>query len=709
MRVPLSLQTTLHNAVSGTLCLLMATQPMLAAAAVPKAPTPSRMTPQQQVLHALNRLTFGPKPGDVARVQAMGLNAWFEQQLNPASIGDNQLDARLSQFPAMQMSESELIRRYPGPGELRQMLKNGTPLPSNPVWHAIYAEYMAFYQMQQAKKAEADSKAGSPEAAMRAAGAGDSAMQQPEKPLAPAEMIPFSTAPAHQENLFPQEKVMAILAMPANQRMQTLLSMPPNDLAKLRQSLTAPELAALADGLPPLDKETLMALPGSLRMIGAEAIESRILRDVYSERQLEAVMTDFWLNHFNVYMKKSQQEPFKIPAYERETIRPHALGRFEDLLVATAMSPAMLTYLDNWRSIGPGSIAADKAKRSQRKGAQASEGLNENYGRELMELHTLGVGGGYTQADVTQVAKVFTGWTIAKPYEGGGFVFDPRRHEPGTKLVLGQKIRENGMHEGLEVLHLLAASPATARFISSKLAVRFVSDDPPPSLIDKMTNSFLASGGDIKTVLRTMFRASEFWAPDAYRAKVKTPLEFVASAARASGLEVNNALALAQSLDKLGMPLYGMQTPNGYSWKQEEWVSTGALVSRMNFALAMSADRLPGTRTEWTALLGEDRAGATTVVFSASADPESAAAKEKRLETMLLGEPVSERTRATVLAQSTDATVSEQAATAFDLRGANKRYLGGGYNRPSASAEADDSQAAIMAGLLMGSPEFQRR
>ncbi len=232
---------------------------------------------------------------------------------------------------------------------------------------------------------------------------------------------------------------------------------------------------------------------------------------------------------------------------------------------------------------------------------QASAGLNENYGRELMELHTLGVNGGYTQADVTNVAKVFTGWGLAAKgagngqaaagYQAGQFEFNERRHEPGSKTVLGRTIHEGGEKEGLEVLHMLATSPATAQFVSEKLAVRFVSDAPPQALVDRMAASFLKSNGDIKTVLRTMFQAPEFWSSEVYRAKVKTPEEFVISAVRASGAEVKNPQALVQSLDKLGMPLYGMQTPNGYSWMKDGWVSTGALVSRMNFCAG--ADRGP--------------------------------------------------------------------------------------------------------------------
>jgi hypothetical protein len=339
----------------------------------------------------------------------------------------------------------------------------------------------------------------------------------------------------------------------------------------------------------------------------------------------------------------------------------------------------------------------------------ASAGLNENYGRELMELHTLGVGGGYTQADVTAVAKVFTGWTIDKPYQGGEFVFEERRHEPGAKVVLGKTIQEGGEKEGLEVLHMLATSPATAHFISTKLAVRFVSDDPPAALVDRMAASFLKSNGDIKTVLRTMFDSPEFWATGAVRSKVKTPEEFVVSAVRASGAQVVNPQALVTALDKLGMPLYGMQTPNGYSWKQEGWVSTGALVSRMNFALVLTSERIPGVRIDWTGLLGQ-KAGVVPASYKPAADP--TLAKETRLEMVLLGTPVSEKTRATVIGQSKNEGVADQAATQFDLApggGKQGKYLPRNMKGLGPVSAPDDAQAAVMAGLLMGSPEFQRR
>jgi uncharacterized protein (DUF1800 family) len=794
------------------LCVLMVDQPLLAASSGPKhGPTAGgpQIKTENRTLHALNRLTFGPRPGDVAAVEAMGLSNWFEMQLNPQKIDDSALNARLAQFPAMQLPQDQLMARYPSQQIIRQMAQRNAPLPSDPVEHAIYADQIAFYRMQKArqeeakpaaatdgstmmsdgtqaapivrksgKKAAAADQAGqnadaaasgdmaatgttaqgasspggdmtqsgaAPDYAAMAAG-GNAAGGQNAAMLPKEDVADPNQAPAeHVEKLFRDLEAVKIINLPPDERMKKLLSMSPQEVVSFRQSLSAGEIGQFAQGLNPQQKEILAAMQNSTRMVASEEMQTRLLRDLYSERQLEAVMTDFWLNHFNVYVRKNQNEPYLIPAYERDVIRPHALGKFEDLLVATAESPAMQMYLDNWQSIGPDSAAAKNGPRyagrpgfvrgpfgglrppmpqnPQVQAAQKDRGLNENYGRELMELHTLGVNGGYSQKDVTEVAKVFTGWTIDQPFRGGAFQFDERRHEPGSKTVLGKTINENGMKEGLEVLHMLATSPATAHFVSNKLAVRFVSDDPPPALVDRMAQSFLKSDGDIKTVLRTMFESPEFWAPTAERAKVKTPEEFVISAVRASGAQVNNSTSLVAALDRLGMPLYGMQTPNGYSWMSEPWVSTGALVTRMNFALVLASDRLPGVRTDWSKLLGREALGKPVSAIAddgmnAQVDPE-AGAKEKKLEQVLLGQALSEKTRMAVLEHSNDSSVAIQAMKEF--QGGGKGGGGGqaartadvydplGLAGQAHNANADDRQAAVMAGLMLGSPEFQRR
>jgi uncharacterized protein (DUF1800 family) len=779
VRVTLSeVGSTLRAAMACTLCVLMIDQPLLMAAIPKRGPSAGvqPMKGESRVQHALNRLTFGPRPGDVAAVQEMGLSTWFENQLNPSKIDDSALQARLAQFPAMQMSQADLMARYPSQQVIRQMEQRDALLPNDPVERAIYGDQMAFYKIQKARQeaTKAAAPAGDSNAmagdsmtpgaasapvarrgrkavvqsAPDMAAGGDMAAGNSDA-MAPAQGTPTNdeaaamlkqdlgdnqTPPAeHVERLFKDLEATKIISLPPEERMRKVIGMAPNDFVAFRQSLSGAEQAQFAQGLNPQQREIFQAMQNSTRMVGAEEMQARLMRDIYSDRQLEAVMTDFWLNHFNVYVRKNQNEPYLIPAYEREVIRPNALGKFEDLLVATAKSPAMLMYLDNWQSIGPDSQAAKQgpqfarfAKNPQVKAALKDRGLNENYGRELMELHTVGVNGGYSQKDVTEVAKVFTGWTIDAPYgrgAGGGmqFQFDERRHELGSKTVMGKTIKENGMNEGLAVLHMLATSPATAKFISTKLAVRFVSDDPPAALVDRMSQAYLASDGDIKTVLRTMFEAPEFWAPATERAKVKTPLEFVVSAVRASGATVNNALPLVAALDKLGMPLYGMQTPNGYSWMSEPWVSTGALVSRMNFALILAGDKLPGVRTDWTRLLGQPGAASRPVAMESGAGVVDAevAAKEKKLEQILLAQPLSDKTRAAVLSQSNDQTAAIQAAREFQLGGGGGK--GGGALGPLALAAAlngngpgvrnapEDMQAAVMAGLMLGSPEFQRR
>ena len=735
-------------ALAGTLCALMATQPLFGEAPKP-APVVKlqEVQGQQRVLHALNRLTFGPRPGDVAAVQAMGLDKWFEQQLNPATISDAELDAKLVEYPAMNLPLVVLQRKFPGPQQIRAMLNGRGQMPTDPVMRAMVEDQKEFYKLQQkVQAANAANPSASSAGDMTASANSDMGMSPqaapPAKPRTKAQQVkdgmnaldaeagqpmtvgPQTTAPdVSMDPVTPaanvsgamRDEARKLVEMAPADRFRAILALSPNQLQRLRPA-AGPALTA---GFTPEQKEILIALPGSVRMIALESMESRLMRDIYSERQLEAVMTDFWLNHFNVYVRKNQNEAYLLPSYERDTIRPNALGNFETLLVATAKSPAMLEYLDNFRSVGPDSLQATRIKRAKEMNPnakalqQASAGLNENYGRELMELHTLGVNGGYTQADVTQVAKVFTGWGLDRPLQGSDYVFDERRHEPGSKIVLGKMIKESGEREGLEVLHMLATSPATAHFISTKLAVRFVSDVPPAALVDRMAASFLKSNGDIKTVLRTMFQSPEFWSTDAYRAKVKTPEEFVISAVRASGAEVNNPQPLVQALNKLGMPLYGMQTPNGYSWTQEGWVSTGALVSRMNFALVLSASRLPGVHISWADLVG-DKSPMTPASYSPASATDPTLAKEKRLEEILLGQPVSDRTRITVIGQSTDTTVTEQAVTQFDLtpdRGSAALRYGPkgrrGLNGPA--SEPDDAQAAVMAGLLLGSPEFQRR
>ncbi|HZL25629.1 MAG TPA: DUF1800 domain-containing protein [Acidobacteriaceae bacterium] len=744
-------------AVAATLCALMTAGPMLgeapaAAKTIPAVPALKSLTEQQKALHALNRFTFGPRTGDVQAVEKMGLKVWFEQQLNPASIDDSAFQTMMLKFPAMQLSQEELLKKFPSPQMLKQMARQGAALPSDPVEHAIYADGILSYEQKiaaagaspqlkpkQAGAVEDGQNAMTP--AMGGAVPASGAAAAPD--MAAGDDMAAATPAAKVRKRGPKEAYTgddpeSIVALPPDERMAKILAMTPEQAIAFRQDLRPRERGALMAGLSPEQGEVLVALQGPIRVVSGEALETRLLRDVYSDRQLEAVMTDFWLNHFSVYVRKNQNEPYLLASYERDTIQPHALGKFEDLLVATAQSPAMLMYLDNWQSIGPNSPAAERGKRFSRNRPNSQlakvmpKGINENYARELMELHTIGVqcevskdhtarqldpacGPGYTQADITNVARALTGWTIDRPYQGGGgFMFAENRHDPGTKQVLGRTIQAGGENEGLEVLHMLATSPATAKFISHKLAVRFVSDNPPQALVDRMAATFLKTDGDIKAVLRTMFDAPEFWSPKVYRAKVKTPIEFLVSALRASDATVNNALPLVQAMDRLGMPLYGMQTPNGYSWLAPEWVSTTALVSRMNFAMVLSGGLLPGTRTNWPGLLGETAAGSTVPSLKT----------EQQLEMLLLGQPAADRTTTAVMeladrpGQVVEAQknlglgAGEAGPSLMNVKVAGKRPYanrGGPSMADLASNSMNEGPVTTMAGLLLGSPDFQRR
>ena len=405
--------------------------------------------------------------------------------------------------------------------------------------------------------------------------------------------------------------------------------------------------------------------PPNLPLI--ELSEQKLLRAIYSDRQLEQVLTDFWFNHFNVDARKGPAR-MMLTEYEREAIRPHVLGRFRDLLGATAKSPAMLFYLDNWMNSDPNAdmnaprraqqrnpLRPQRPQQPQRplppappapQANQNRRGLNGNYARELMELHTLGVDGGYTQKDVTEVARAFTGWTIRNPRVRGEFMFEPRLHDDREKAVLGHKIHGGGMKDGEQVLDLLAAHPSTARFISTKLARRFVSDTPPAALVDRLAARFTATRGDLREVMRTLLASPEFLAPDSISAKTKTPFEFVASAVRATDLSRTDARPLVRSMQELGMPLYQCQPPTGYKDTADAWVNTGALVARMNFAQAITSASPFGGRS------ARDR---STFETPTNARTSSAKLPERRTTTFdpLIGLEVSETTRSTIARATT--------------------------------------------------------
>lgn len=639
----------------------------------------SEADPRKAALHALNRLTFGPRPGDVDRVLAMGVDKWIDQQLHPEQINDTALDSRLTPLRTLKMDTRQMVENFPPPQIIKAVAEGRQPMPRDSAKQAIYKAQIERYQQKKEAKQQA--------------AADSSAARDPQKSPAQAELergTPPNTMSDDErlrrrdERIAAKNKAQELMDLPPDQRMRRIFAMSPEEQQMLAQVLRGNDGEEFMQSMDAKQRETILALGNPQQVVSNELMQGKLLRAIYSERQLQEVMTDFWFNHFNVFVGKGADR-YLLTSYERDVIRPHAMGKFEDLLLATAESPAMLFYLDNWLSVGPNSDFAmgvpkrpGNARRRQRfprpnstrqaKGKRG--GLNENYGRELMELHTLGVSGGYTQEDVTEVARVFTGWTLKQPRQGGGFQFDQRMHEPGDKVVLGHRIKDKGEKEGREVLHILAHHPATAKFISTKLATRFVSDNPPPALVDRMTQTFLKKDGDIRAVLKTMLQSPEFWSPDAYRAKVKTPLEFVVSAVRATGAEVTNATPLVQQLQTMGMPLYGAQPPTGYSMKADAWVNSSALLGRMNFGLALASGKFKSLQID----------SSSSTLAAPSGDPQQALST---LENTLLAGDISRQTHETILARVQD-TKSGQPAPGV-------------------------RNVSLAAGLLLGSPEFQRR
>jgi uncharacterized protein (DUF1800 family) len=421
------------------------------------------------------------------------------------------------------------------------------------------------------------------------------------------------------------------------------------------------------------------------RRVIEELSAARVLRAAESERQLNEVLVDFWMNHFNVFAAKGLDRIF-VTSFERDTVRPLVWGRFEDLLLATARSPAMLFYLDNARSV------AEEANRPPRRGGfgagfrfpgaaamarqppaanqNAPRGINENYARELMELHTLGVDGGYTQKDVTELARILTGWSIDP--QRGEFVFRPAVHDVQPKIFLGRTFpASGGIDEGQTAIRMLARDPRTAHRIAYLLCQRLVADEPPAGLVDRVAARFLATGGQLRETVRAVVTAPEFFDPRHYRAKIKSPFEYVVSAIRASGARTDGSLPILRAIGQMGEPLYLCQPPTGYSDVASAWVNTGALVHRLNFALALASNRLPGTTVDLSRLIPSDEAS----------DPERAA---EALAKALTGGEISSDTRETIAKQL------------------HQGVEPGG----NSSAEAP---IPLMAGLILGSPEFQRQ
>jgi uncharacterized protein (DUF1800 family) len=505
---------------------------------------------EQKAEHALNRLAFGPRPGDVQRVQSLGIKKWIDLQLHPERIPENpDLEARLRPLDTLGMSTAKMLESYPPPALVKEMVEGKLPFPADPDKRMMVDRLAARIQ----NKTDSGSS--------------------PAPELAA---------------LLPPEQLRVLRSGAPQQKLDLFASFSPDRQDQLLESMGQGMRMQLFAAAPPALRRRIQSANGPQAVVAQDLMAAKLFRAVYSDRQLEEVLADFWYNHFNVFIEKGADR-YLVTAYERDEIRPRVLGRFEDLLRSTARSPAMLFYLDNWESVGAQSPAGVRRKR----------GLNENYGRELLELHTLGVDGGYTQKDVTEVARCFTGWTIKQPQRAAEFEFNPRMHDEGEKTVLGVRIPAGGgIDDGYQVLHLLAHHPSTARFISRKLAVRFVADDPPETLVNRMAATFLKKDGDLRAVLKTMFDSPEFWSRGAYRSKMKSPLEMVASSLRVINAQLDFTFALNNQLNQLGEPLYRKAEPTGYSNSGQEWLNSAGLLARMNFSVALANNKVPGVTVD---------------------------------------------------------------------------------------------------------------
>jgi uncharacterized protein (DUF1800 family) len=591
----------------------------------------------QQIIQALSRLTFGPRPGDALKVRAIGLDKWIDDQLHPERIDDRAMDQFLTKYSALNADQNDLLKQY----AMQQRAR------------------------KQVKRDRADSAGMSAE---------DSAM-----------------------------------------------------IRELRQQ------------------------QNSRRQVVTQLQSSRVARAVESNRQLQEVMTDFWENHFNIYAAKGAPEPYYLVDFDENVIRPHALGKFRDLLEAVAKSPAMLFYLDNARSVadstrptlapqraGLGGVrlrrgafgamqgamrTAQQMQRQQQAQPKQRAGLNENYGRELMELHTLGVDGGYTQQDVINVARAFTGWTIKPPAQGGGFVFRPQLHDAGEKVVLGHTLPAGrGMEDAEDVLDIIARSPATAHFIAFKLARHFVSDSPSKALVDHAAQVYLKTDGDIREVLRAIITSPEFFSQQAFHTKVKTPFEVVVSAMRALDAPPDSTPRTAQIIAYLGQPIFGHQAPNGWPETGDAWMNTGAILNRINFGIAAAGGRLPGVDiralptldTLVTASREKQVDAVVATILNGMVSPDTRAVLMSGEHPLLANAGAATANSSDDSGQSTDAMGDDAMAGGGDTRNVGRpRKQNGGGKQGAMQGRGFGTVPELkgleqIVGLAIGSPEFQR-
>jgi len=677
----LSIGITGRRAASSALALTVAGMLVLGAIMPVVADTKSKtsssgFSADQKIVHLLNRIGFGPRPGDIERVKKMGVDKYIDLQLHPERIDDPTIEAKLANYPSLKMSLAQIQEKYPPPQLLgRQLgLRQGKNTPVLPPGEGADENTKREYRQQ--------------------------------------------------INAYYQEN---------NLR-------PPQFLLQ--------ELQA-----------------------------QKIVRAAYSERQLQEVMTDFWFNHFNIFWAKNADRNLTTD-YEMSVIRPNTMGKFKDLLLATAKSPAMLVYLDNFQSMSPDAQRPNQrqmrrqAAGQRRPGAQGrgfgdprlnnpnlpgeqndremqrdqmtpeqqrqlpanglrnrKPGINENYAREIMELHTLGVEGGYTQKDVQEVARCLTGWTLDRPRQGTEFVFRSFMHDNGEKTVLGRKIPAGGgIKDGEMVIDILAHHPSTAKFISTKLVRRFVSDTPPPALVDRVASVYTKTDGDIREMLRTIITSPEFNSKEAHRSKVKSPFELAVSAVRALGVDLIVPIQTAQFIAKMGQPLYLYQAPTGYPDRADQWVNTGALLERLNFGLALTTNKLRGASFDVKRAAGSVEMSDKQRVM------------EKAIATLLNGD-ISTQTRTVLdkqlkegvsvkgelgavppIPQGDDLMAENSMQALPPTQGVGKGQKGVGNPeqlerrfgvranlRPQIAMSGEDLETAKVFGLVLGSPEFQRR
>jgi uncharacterized protein (DUF1800 family) len=558
--------------------------PAVLTAATPAAPRfDKKLSAEQRTLHALQRLTFGPTQADLDEIRRIGVSRWVDRQLHPESIPeDPALVERLKVYESLRLSSRELAVQYPPPQVLRNLVKNGRlQAIQDPVLRQRLERFAERFQNRDTKQTPKERR---------------EALDQ---------VLSLSQLQTLKDGT-PKEKLALLASLSREQRDKVLAILPGNQRNNLLYASDAG-----------LRREALAAVAPT-QAVYHDLAESKLLRAVYSRHQLDELLGDFWFNHFNVHFDKGFGRVL-VTSYERDAIRPYVLGSFRDMLTATAKHPAMLFYLDNWTSVSPDALQRFR----KRKGA----GLNENYARELLELHTLGVDGGYTQKDVTEVARCFTGWSIDGIAEGAEFRFRPLLHDRGEKVVLGQKIPAGGgMEDGMAVLNILMKHPSTARHISTRLAQRFVADEPPPSLIQKMAKTFTETSGDLRAVMKTMLDAPEFWSEGAYGSKMKMPFELAAGALRATGAQVDSTIAVHELLKTLGEPLYRKIEPTGYSPMASEWTNTSALLARMNFGLDLAKNKVRGIRVDAARWQGKDAEAIAQALLQRKPEPATTAA-----------------------------------------------------------------------------------